>query len=68
MEIIRHRINKIKDLNFTTDGAEIDIRGAQTPQSIFLQHNNIRFGDSLEDFLKNWKSTGTLILDIKEER
>lgn len=68
MEIIRHRINKIKDLNFTTDGAEIDIRGAQTPQSIFLQHDNIRDGDSFEDFLKNWKSTGTLILDIKEER
>ena len=65
MEIIVHRINKIKDLkkvpyNF---GIEIDIRSYKS--KLILNHEPYQSGDSLDSFLKYYKH-GTLILNIKE--
>ncbi len=65
MEIIIHRINKIKELkeidkNF---GLEIDIRTKNS--KIILNHEPYSQGDLLENYLSNYKH-GTLILNIKE--
>ena len=61
MEIIVHRINKIKELkkipiNF---GVEIDIRSHKS--KLILNHEPYKSGDSLDIFLNNYKH-GTLIL------
>ena len=65
MEIIVHRINKIKDLKKipTNFGIEIDIRSHKS--KLILNHEPYKSGDSLDSFLKNYKH-GTLILNIKE--
>ena len=65
MEIIVHRINKIKELKKipTNFGIEIDIRSHKS--KLILNHEPYKSGDSLDSFLKNYKH-GTLILNIKE--
>jgi hypothetical protein len=71
MQIIRHRTNKISDLqNISNDeGAEIDIRYHE--EKIIIQHDpfpaNSASTITLEEFLKSWKSQGTLILNLKSE-
>lgn len=65
MEIIIHRINRIKELkkipiNF---GTEIDIRAYGS--SLILNHEPKKKGDNLDDYLSNYNN-GTLILNIKE--
>ena len=65
MEIIVHRINKIKELKKipTNFGVEIDIRSHKS--KLILNHEPYKSGDSLDIFLNNYKH-GTLILNIKE--
>jgi hypothetical protein len=65
MEIIIHRINKIKDLkkipiNF---GAEIDIRTKGS--DLILGHEPFVKGDKLLNYLENYKHK-TLVLNLKE--
>ena len=65
MEIIIHRINRIKDLkkipkNF---GTEIDIRSYGS--NLILNHEPKKNGDHFENYLENYDN-GTLILNIKE--
>ena len=65
MEIIIHRINKIKELkkipiNF---GTEIDIRAYGS--KLILNHEPKQKGDNLDNYLENYNN-GTLILNIKE--
>ena len=65
MEIIIHRVNKIKELkkisiNF---GAEIDIR--TNGSNLILSHDPFMKGDKLEDYLENYNHK-TLVLNIKE--
>lgn len=65
MEIIIHRLNKIKDLKKTSDnfGAEIDIR--TNGSNLVLSHDPFVKGDKFEDYLENYKHK-TLVLNIKE--
>ena len=65
MEIILHRINKIKDLKTVNPlfGVEIDIR--TYGKDLILSHDPFKKGDKLEDYLGEYKH-GTLILNIKE--
>ena len=65
MEIIIHRINKIKELKKlpTTFGAEVDIRAYRS--KLILNHEPKQTGEDLDDYLENYKN-GTLILNIKE--
>ena len=65
MEIIIHRINKIKELkkipiNF---GTEIDIRSNNS--DLILSHNPFLKGDKLENYFENYKHK-TLVLNLKE--
>jgi len=65
MEIIIHRINKIKELKkiSTKFGAEIDIRTSGS--NLILGHDPFMKGDKLKDYLENY-SHKTLVLNIKE--
>lgn len=65
MEIIIHRINKIKELNSipVNFGIEIDIRA--NGSNLILNHEPYSKGTKLEDFLNNYNH-GTLVLNIKE--
>lgn len=65
MEIILHKINKIKDLKTVNPlfGVEIDIR--TYGKDLILSHDPFKKGDKLEDYLSEYKH-GTLILNIKE--
>jgi len=65
MEIIIHRINKIRDLKKIpkTYGTEIDIRS--NGSKLILNHEAKTNGDNFENYLDNYKN-GTLILNIKE--
>ena len=65
MEIIIHRINKIKELKkiSTNFGAEIDIRA--NGSSLILNHEPFNTGDKLKDYLENYNHK-TLVLNIKE--
>ena len=65
MEIIIHRVNKIKELNkiSTNFGAEIDVR--TNGSNLILGHDPIMKGDKLEDYLENYNHK-TLVLNIKE--
>ena len=65
MEIIIHRINKIKVLKTINPlfGVEIDIR--TYGDDIILSHDPFKSGDKFEDYLNEYKH-GTLILNIKE--
>ena len=65
MEIIIHRVNKIKDLkkipkNF---GVEIDIRTSGS--KLILNHDPFIKGDLFENYLENY-SHKTLVLNLKE--
>ena len=65
MEIIIHRINKIKELKTINPlfGVEIDIR--TYGNNLILSHDPFKTGDKLEDYLNEYRH-GTLILNIKE--
>ncbi len=65
MELIAHRLNKIKELKKLPKkyGAEIDLRSKGS--KIFLNHDPYKNGDTLENYLSNYNH-GTLILNIKE--
>ena len=65
MEIIIHRINKIKELKTINPlfGVEIDIRTYRN--NLILSHDPFKKGDKLEDYLNEYRH-GTLILNIKE--
>ena len=65
MEIIIHRLNKIKDLKKTSKnfGAEIDIRTSGS--NLVLSHDPFIRGDRFKDYLENYKHK-TLVLNIKE--
>tara|TARA_B100000427_G_scaffold246627_2_gene209666 strand:+ start:191 stop:784 length:594 start_codon:yes stop_codon:yes gene_type:complete len=65
MEIIIHRVNKIKELKAidTSFGVEIDIRTYGS--DLILNHEPFKKGDKLADYLNEYKH-GTLILNIKE--
>tara|TARA_B100000989_G_scaffold42813_1_gene27280 strand:- start:2159 stop:2743 length:585 start_codon:yes stop_codon:yes gene_type:complete len=65
MEIIIHRVNKVRDLKKLNSiyGTEIDIRFYK--QKLILNHEPNQTGDALEDYLINY-SHGTLVLNIKE--
>ena len=71
MQIIHHRINtfdKLHNLRLD-DGAEIDIRYHNN--DLILHHDpfghDVNSSVLLKDFLKDWKSKGTLILNLKSE-
>ena len=65
MEIIIHRINKIKELKTINPlfGVEIDLR--TYGNDLILSHDPFNRGDKLEDYLSEYRH-GTLILNIKE--
>jgi len=65
MEIIIHRVSKIKDLINTSInfGVEIDIR--TNGSKLILSHDPFLKGDKLEDYLENYKHK-TLVLNLKE--
>ena len=65
MEIIIHRVNKIKNLKKInrTFGTEIDIRANKS--KLVLNHEPYASGDNFEDYLENYQH-GTLVLNIKE--
>ena len=66
MEIIIHRVNRIKELKNIkpTFGTEIDIR-AQGGE-IILSHDPFVKGDKLDDYLDEYNH-GILVLNIKED-
>jgi hypothetical protein len=65
MEIIIHRINKIKKLKTIPSkyGTEIDVRSYK--DKIILSHDPFSSGDLLSEYLKNYHH-GVLIVNIKE--
>ena len=65
MEIIIHRINKIKELKKISNkyGVEIDIRTDSS--KLILNHDAFTKGDRLIDYTENYKHK-TLVLNIKE--
>jgi hypothetical protein len=65
MEIVVHRINLIKELLEVPVkyGCEIDIRSQDS--KLILNHEPYLLGDSLVDYLDNYKH-GLLVLNIKE--
>ena len=65
MEIVIHRINKIKELkNIPLKyGCEIDIR--TNGNKLILNHEPFMGGDSFNDYLDEYKH-GLLVLNIKE--
>jgi hypothetical protein len=65
MEVIIHRINELKKLKEIKEiyGVEIDIRSYKS--KLILNHEPHLKGDTLENFLENYKH-GTLVLNIKE--
>ena len=65
MEIIVHRVNKIKELKKLDKnlGVEIDLRVYK--KKIILNHEPYLNGDSFEKYLTKYNH-GTLVLNIKE--
>lgn len=65
MEIIIHRINKIKDLLKLDPqyGVEVDLRSFGS--KIILNHDPHINGDNFQDYIENYKH-GTLVANIKE--
>ncbi|MBD1150646.1 hypothetical protein IDH12_04595 [Pelagibacterales bacterium SAG-MED29] len=65
MELIAHRLNKIKELTKLPKkyGAEIDLRSSGS--KIILHHDSFKKGEKFENYLSNYNH-GTLILNIKE--
>ena len=65
MEIIIHRINKVKDLIEIPSiyGVEVDIRTKGS--KLILNHEPFENGDKFENYLENYKNK-TLVLNLKE--
>ena len=65
MEIIIHRVNKVKDLKKIDNnfGCEIDIRANNS--KLILNHDPYKGGDNFQNYLENYNH-GTLVLNIKE--
>lgn len=65
--IIWHRINTIEELNTIDikDGVEIDVRSNKGVP--YLSHFIDEDGVLFEDWLKHYKLTGTLVINVKEE-
>ena len=65
MEIIVHRINKVKELLKLDHqyGAEVDLRSFGS--KIILNHDPYLNGDNFQDYIENYKH-GTLVANIKE--
>jgi hypothetical protein len=65
MEIIIHRVNKIKELKNTSPnfGTEIDIRTHGS--ELILSHDPFVKGEKLNEYLENYKHK-TLVLNLKE--
>ena len=65
MEIIVHRINKIKELLKLDQqyGVEVDLRSFGS--KIILNHDPYLGGDNFQDYIENYKH-GTLVANIKE--
>ena len=65
MEIIIHRVNKIKDLKKISSnfGVEIDIRA--NGSNLILNHEPFKPGDKLKSYLENYKHK-TLVLNLKD--
>jgi hypothetical protein len=65
MEIVAHRINSLEQLKLLPNkfGCEIDIRSQGS--KLILNHEPYLSGDSLVDYLDNYKH-GLLVLNIKE--
>jgi hypothetical protein len=66
MEIIVHRVNKIRELKKIPKeyGVEIDVRDFN--KNLVIQHDPFKNGVFLEKYLKNYKH-GTLIINVKSE-
>ena len=66
MEIILHRHNTLIDLQSANNhyGIEIDLRSNNG--KIIINHDAMKEGDNLEDWLKEYNH-GTLILNVKED-
>lgn len=65
MEIVIHRVNKVKNLSRIPNnyGCEIDIRSFGS--NLILNHDPYKSGDLLSDFLDSYNH-GLLVLNIKE--
>lgn len=66
IQLIKHRLNTIQDLNATAKnyGVEVDIRSHG--EQLIIHHDPYVEGESFEDWLAAYQH-GTLILNIKEE-
>lgn len=66
MEIIIHRVNTIDELRAIPkeNGTEIDIRAFGS--NLILNHEAFQTGERFEDYLAEYNTHGTLILNIKE--
>jgi len=66
MEIIIHRVNTINELRDIPKeyGTEIDIRAFGS--NLILNHEAFQTGERFEDYLAEYNTHGTLILNIKE--
>ena len=65
MYLIKHRINKVKQLKkVQNDGVEVDLRYHKN--EIILHHDPYKNGEKFEDFLKEF-SLNFIILNIKSE-
>jgi len=67
MDIIVHRINKIKllknlDIKY---GVEIDVR--DSGRTLVIQHDPFKKGLQLHEFLSSYRQKGLLLIDIKSE-
>jgi len=67
MEIIIHRVNKVKDLIKIPKkyGVEVDLRDFN--KDLIIQHDPFKNGDHFHKFLKQYEH-GTLIINVKSER
>ena len=65
MELIAHKINKLKELNQLPEkyGAEVDLRSSGS--QIILNHDPFKKGDTLKNYLNEYNHK-TLILNTKE--
>ena len=66
MEIIIHRVNTINELRDIPKeyGTEIDIRAFGS--NLIMNHEAFQTGERFEDYLAEYNTHGTLILNIKE--
>tara|TARA_B100000780_G_scaffold269152_1_gene227744 strand:- start:121 stop:717 length:597 start_codon:yes stop_codon:yes gene_type:complete len=67
MDIIVHRINKIKllknlDIKY---GVEIDVR--DSGRTLVIQHDPFKKGLQLHEFLSSYRQKGLLLIDVKSE-